>query len=126
MPELVRNDAGGDTDRSDNIGKVRTQLLDKGLLVARAGQEPAVKREWVERTEEAQAMNELTNERIHRDHALGLHLAERNVNCPPIRAGIVEAIIGKIDTFPDAHSGVADQQQYIGGQIVAAEQFLLN
>ena len=38
---------------SDNIGKVRTQLLDKGLLVARAGQEPAVKGEWVERTEEA-------------------------------------------------------------------------
>jgi hypothetical protein len=53
VPELVRNDAGGDTDCSDNIGKVSTQLFDKGLLVARAGQEPAVKREWVERTEEA-------------------------------------------------------------------------
>jgi hypothetical protein len=53
VPELVRNDAGGNTGGSDNIGKVRTQLLDKGLLVARTGQDPAVKREWVEGTEEA-------------------------------------------------------------------------
>ena len=126
VPELVRNDAGGDTDGSDNIGKVRTQLLDKGLLVAWAGQEPAVKREWVERTEEAQTMNDLTNKRVDRDHALGLQLPERNVNRPPIRAGIMEAIIGKINTFPDAHSGVAYQQQDIGRQIIAAEQFLLN
>jgi hypothetical protein len=53
VPELVGNDADADTDRSDNLGKVRTELLDKRLLVARAGQEPAVKWEWVERTEEA-------------------------------------------------------------------------
>ena len=56
MPVLVRNDAGADADRGDNIGKVRTKLPDEGLLVAWTGQEPAVKREWVERTEEAQAM----------------------------------------------------------------------
>ena len=48
VPELVRDDAGGDTHGSDNIGKIRTQLLDKGLLVAGAGQESAVEREWVE------------------------------------------------------------------------------
>jgi hypothetical protein len=49
----MRDDAGGDTRGSDNIGKVRAQLLDKGLLVAGAGQESAVEREWVEGTEEA-------------------------------------------------------------------------
>src|SRR6202521_4489981 len=92
VPELVRNDAGGDADRSDNIGKVRTKLLDKGLLVAWTGQEPAVKREWVERTEEAQTMDDLTNKRVHRDHALRLQLPERNVNGPPIRAGIMAVI----------------------------------
>jgi len=32
----------------------------------------------------------------------------------------------KINTFPDTHSGVAHQVQDIGGQIIAAEQFLLN
>lgn len=126
VPELVRNDAGGDTDGSDNLGKVRTQLLDKGVLIARAGQEPAVEREWIERTEEAQTMNEFTDERVHRDHSLGLQLAERNVNRPSIRADIVEAVISKIGTFADAHSGVAQQQEDIGGQIIAAEQFLLN
>ena len=124
--ELVRNDAGGDTDRSDNIRKVRTELLDKGLLVSRSGQEPAVKREWVERTEEAQAMDDLTNKRVDRDHALGFQFPERNVNRPSIRASIMEAVVLKINTFPDAHSGVAHQQQDIGRQIIAAEQFLLN
>jgi hypothetical protein len=126
VPELVRNDAGRDADRNYNIGKVRTKLLDKGLLVAWTGQEPAVKREWVERTEEAQAMDNLTNKGVDRDHALGFQLPERNVNRPSIRAGIMEAVIRKIDTFPDAHSGMAHQQQDIGGQIIAAEQFRLN
>src|ERR1019366_8713508 len=82
VPELVRNDAGADADRSDNIGKVRTKLFDEGLLVAGTGQEPAVKREWVERTEEAQAMDDLTNKGVDRDHALGFQLPERNVNRP--------------------------------------------
>src|SRR5215469_15967632 len=71
-------------------------------------------------------MNELTDKQVHRDHSLGLQLAERNVNRPPIRADMVEAIIDKIGTFADAHSGVALQQEHIGGQIVAAEEFLLN
>ena len=59
-------------------------------------------------------MNDLTNKRVDRDHALGLQLPERNVNRPLIRPHIVEAVIGKIDTFPDAHSGVALQQEDIG------------
>jgi hypothetical protein len=87
---------------------------------------PAVKREWVERTEEAQAMDDLTNKRVDRDHALGLQLPERNVNRPSIRASIMDAVVLKINTFPDTHSGVAHQQQDIRGQIIAAEQFLLN
>lgn len=52
--------------------------------------------------------------------------SERNVEGPAIRAGIMQTIIDKIGTFPDAHSGVAHQQQHIGGQIIATEQFLLN
>jgi hypothetical protein len=52
VPELVRDDAVRDTDGSDNVGKIGAQLLDEGLLVAGAGQESAVGREWIERTEE--------------------------------------------------------------------------
>ena len=48
------------------------------------------------------------------------------MNGPSIWAGIMETIIGKINTFPDAHSRGAHQQQDIGGQIIAPEQFLLN
>ena len=71
-------------------------------------------------------MNEFADERVHRDHSLGLQLAKRNMNRPLIRAEIVEAVKGKIDTFADAHSGVALKQEHIGRQIVAAEQFLLD
>ena len=71
-------------------------------------------------------MDEFTDKRVYRDHAFRLQLAERNVNCPAIRADIVEAVIGKIDTFTDAHTGVAQQQEDIGRQIIAAEQFLLD
>ena len=46
-------------------------------------------------------MNDLTNEGVDRDHALSLQLPERNVNGPPIRAGIMEAVIGKIDKLTD-------------------------
>jgi len=53
VTELVRNEAGRKGDGSDHIGTVRTQLLHQGLLVARAGQEPAVQREGIERTEQA-------------------------------------------------------------------------
>jgi hypothetical protein len=115
MPELVRNDAGGDADCRDNIGKVRTQLLNKGLLVARSGQEPAVERERIKRAEEAKAMYECADEGVHRDHPLGLQLAKRNVNGPLIGADIMEAIIGKIGAFSYAHSGMAHEQQDVGG-----------
>jgi hypothetical protein len=47
VPERCGHDAGGDTERRDNVGKVRTQLLDKGLLAARASQEAAVERSGV-------------------------------------------------------------------------------
>jgi len=48
------------------------------------------------------------------------------VNRSAIRTGIVEAITGKAGTFTDAHTGMAQQQEDVGGQIVAAEQFLLD
>ena len=128
VPELVRNDAGGDADRSDRhrAGKSAVGVIKASACVrGRASSRPS-SGQGVERAEEAQALDEFTDKRIDRDHAFGLQLAERHVNRPSIRADIVEAIIGKIDTFTDAHAGVAQQQQDIGGQIIAAEQFLLD
>ena len=48
------------------------------------------------------------------------------MNGPTIRSDVAKAIPGKVDTFPDAHTGMAQQQEDIGGQIVAAEQLLLD
>jgi hypothetical protein len=42
-----------------------------------------------------------------------------------IGGGGVEAIEGKVGRFADAHTGVSKQQEDIGAQIVAAQQFLL-
>ena len=41
-------------------------------------------------------------------------------------ADVAKAIAGQIDTFTDAHTGVAQQQEDVGRQIVAAEQLLLD
>ena len=41
-------------------------------------------------------------------------------------ADIAKAIAGKVGTFTDAHTGMAQQQEDVGGQIVAAEQLLLD
>ena len=48
------------------------------------------------------------------------------MNCPTIRSDVAKAIPGKVDTFTDAHTGVAQQQEDVGRQIVAAEQLLLD
>ena len=48
------------------------------------------------------------------------------MNGPTIRSDVAKAIPGKVDTFTDAHTGVAQQQEDVGRQIVAAEQLLLD
>jgi hypothetical protein len=90
------------------------------------GEQVAVGRQGVERAEEAQAVNELTDKRVYRDHPFRFQLAEGYVNCPTIRSDVAKAIPGKVDTFTDAHTGVAQQQEDVGRQIVAAEQLLLD
>ena len=47
------------------------------------------------------------------------------MNGPLIGAGRAEAIEGQVDALPDAHAGVADQQEDIPTQIVAVEELLL-
>ena len=71
-------------------------------------------------------LDEITDKRVYRDHSFRLQLAEGHVNCPAIRTDIVEAITGKVGTFTDAHTGMAQQQEDVGRQVVAAEQLLLD
>ena len=85
----------------------------------------AVRWQRIKPAEEAKTEDQITCKGVDRDHALGLQLAERNMNAPMIQVGGVEAIQGKIDGFADAHAGVSKQEEEVRAQIVAAAQFLL-
>src|SRR5262245_9508132 len=107
VSKLMGNDTGGNADRSCSIGQIRSQLFDQGLLAFVACQEPAVSGEEVERAKEAQALDEFTYKRVHGDYSFWLQLAEWHMNRPAVGAQIVEAIIGEVGAFSDAHAGMA-------------------
>jgi len=44
---------------------------------------------------------------------------------PLVGAGGAEAVIGQVDTFPDTHAGIAEEQEDISAEIVAAQELLL-
>jgi hypothetical protein len=83
-------------------------------------QQTAIGGRRIQRAEKAQTLDQIASEGIDRDHTFGFQLAEGYVKPPPIGAGGVEAIEGEIDGFADAHAGVAEQQEEVGAEIVAA------
>jgi hypothetical protein len=101
--------------------KVRTQLLDKSVLVAGAGQESAVEREWIERTEEAQTMNEFTDERVHRDlwcPWAGPNNKVRRINMSSEKYGnwfdpAITVRDGKLSVPPAPGVGIKDMQELL-------------
>ncbi len=120
------NDAGRYPGGSPHLVEVIPQLTNQGVLAMGARQQSAIWRQWIEGTEKAQALHKLTHKYVYRHHSFRLELAQRNVNRPAIRADIAKALIGEIDTFTNAHTGMAQQQKDVGRQIVAAEQLLLD
>ena len=125
MTKLVRNDALSNARRGGNLVQVCTEVAQQGLLGTRAGQQSAIWGQRIERTEESETLDQFTHERVYWDHSFGLQLAEGHMNGPLVRACGVEAIEGKVGRFADAHAGVAQQQEYIGTEIIAVQQFLL-
>jgi hypothetical protein len=90
----VRDKPLGDPDGSDDVSPRLAQLLDKSVAATRAGEEKAVKREGILGAQEAEAIDQPTNERIHRDKALGFQLTERYMDGPTIWADQAETIDG--------------------------------
>ena len=78
------------------------------------------------RTQCPKAIDQLAHEGIHWNQAFGLELSERHENGPLVRPQRAHAIQRQVGAFPDTHAGVALQQQDVAGQIVAAQEFLLN
>ena len=62
MPELMRDDSCGKSERVADLMQVIAELNQDGYFASGPCQEPPIGRQRVERTEEAQAVNEVTAE----------------------------------------------------------------
>ena len=125
MPHLVRDDLGGKGDGVADHVQVLAQPGEQRWSRARPCQQPSIGRQRIERAEEAQPVNEIADEGIDGNHAFGLELAEGNMDRPLVRPCGSQAVIRQIDAFADTHAGVAEEQEDISAEIVAAEQLLL-
>jgi len=94
VSQLVRDNALGDPDSGDHVSPESAQLADERVAATGAGQEKAVGREGILGAQQAEAIYQPTNERIHRDQALGFQLAEGHMDGPVIRADQAETIEG--------------------------------
>jgi len=120
VPKLMRHDACEQADRMADLAPVIAQLTDESFFGTRPWQQHAFGGKWIERAKEAQTMNQFTDERVYRDHSFSLELAERNMDCPLIRADSMKAVAAQVRAFADPHAGMTDEEKGICSQIIAA------
>src|SRR5208337_2750136 len=82
MPQLMWNDTGGQAGRVTGQMQVFAQTREKRYSRSMPCQEPSVIRQRIQRAEEAQSMNEITDECINRNHAFRFELAQRHMDRP--------------------------------------------
>ncbi len=117
MRHNAREQAGGMAD----LVPVIAQLTDESFFGMRSWQQHAIGGEWIERSKEAKTLNQFTDEGVHRDHSFGLELAQRDLDCPLIRADGMQTVAAQIGAFTDPHAGMTDEEKGICPQIVAAK-----
>src|SRR5207237_7864631 len=71
-------------------------------------------------------MDQLADGIVDRHETFGVELAQRYMERPLSGCERAQAIEGEIDTFADADAGVADEQKSVAGDIVAAQELLLD
>ena len=125
VAELMGDDAGGNAGGGRSFVQIGAQLAKQHLAGSRPRQQMAIRRRRIERTEEAQTVDQITREGVDGHQTLALQFAQGDLNGPMARAGAVKAVEGKINGFADAHAGVTEQEEEVGAEIVAAAQFLL-
>ena len=94
MSQLVRDNALGDPDSGDQVSPESAQLADERVAATGAGQEKAIGREGILGTQQTEAVHQPTNERIHREQALGFQLTEGHMDGPVMWADQAETIEG--------------------------------
>jgi hypothetical protein len=125
MSELVRHDSGGESYGIADLVEVLSELANKRLFTMWTSQEESVLRQGIERAEEPQAMDKITNQRIDWNHTFGFQFAERDMYSPLIGTRCTEAIKAEISALTDSHSGIANQEESIATPIVPADKVLL-
>src|ERR1035437_11160449 len=81
------DDACGEAKGVADHMEVIADLNNESYFTSWTSQEPPVRRQRIEGTEKAQALDEITDERIDGDHALGFEFAKGGTNRPAIGAG---------------------------------------
>src|SRR5258708_13558960 len=105
--------------------QVIAKVAEERVFGARTGQEPSIGRQRIQRTKEAEALDEFAHKGIYGDHTFRFEFAERHVNRPLTWAGGAKAVEGQIGTLTDAHAGVADQPKDLSPPIIAQAELLL-
>jgi len=121
MSKLMWDDGCRDTGCGSNVDERGAEFNQQDCSIIPARQQPTVWWDRVERTEEAQPVDELTHKRVGRDQTFSVQLSQGNMNSPLLRTHGTQAIEREIDTFADTHAGVSQQQQDVTGEIVASE-----
>ena len=125
MPELMRDDICGESERVTDLMQVIAELNQDSYFASGTGQKPSIGRQRIQRAEEAQAMYKITDEGIDGDHAFGLEFAKGDMNRPLVWPSGVQTVIGEINAFANTHASVAEQEEDISAEIVAAPEALL-
>ena len=92
MPELMGDDAGGEAEGVADQMQVIAELNEESHFASGTRQKPSIGRQRIQGAEEAQPVDEIAAEGIDGDHALGLELAEGNMNGPLVRACGAQAV----------------------------------
>jgi hypothetical protein len=102
------------------------EIAQQRVAIAAASQEQPIGRNGAQRSEEAQAVDKLADGIVDRHETLGVQLAERYMERPLSGRERAQTVEGEIDTLADADIGVADEQKSVAGDIVAAQELLLD
>ena len=94
MPELVGDDICGESEGVADLMKVIAELTTRSHFASGTRQKPSIGRQRIQRAEEAQALDEITDEGIDGDHAFGLEFAEGDMNGPLVGPCGAQAVIG--------------------------------
>jgi hypothetical protein len=121
VAKLMRHNACEEADRMADSVPVVAQPTDESFFGMRSWQQHPIAGEWIERSKEAKAPDQFTNECVHRDHSFSVQFAQRYVDGPLIGADGMETVAAQIGAFADAHAGVANEEKSVCRQIVAAQ-----